>query len=271
MADAREKKVLDYLIDTYSRQEYVFRNVTPAGDDVGLGDVVELPFDSAPTSVAGGTRAAPTPSIPSITTLTVDQFPSKRRLHPRIDEIQLVRGNVVMERARMYMMTLMAEADDYLLALIETAALAGALADLNPTGAVALGDFHNAEAQMLDQEGVEMQNLMYAYHPLGIPQIKGFFDPPRANDIPGAVGAAGIQTINGIPAVVSRSVPLQRTATAPAAVLFDRTKVFMAEQQLPYVRIVQDAESVGDVLQVAHIYGGAVIPGYARIITTSAA
>lgn len=273
MADARVKAVLPRLVDTYSRQDYVFRNVFNVSNDVGFGDVIELPYDTAPDTVAGGTRAAPTAANPSIATLTVDQFPSKRRLHPRIDEIQLLgAGSVVVQRAQLFTADLMAEADDYLCGIISTAAAAGALEEINPTGAVALSDFYDAESQILDQDGVRYENLMMVYAPSAIPQIKGFFDPPRANQgpNPAAVGVPGIQTINGIPAVMSRSAVLPTSTTDPACLLFDRTKVFWAEQAMPEVKFVDDAESMSTVLQVGMIYGATIIPGYARAINCAA-
>lgn len=273
MADARVKQVLSQLVDTYSRNDYVFRMVTNVSNDVGFGDIIDLPYDSAPASVTGGTRAAPTAAVPTVTALTVNQFPTKRRLHPRIDEIQLLgSGNVVTQRAQLFTASLMAEADDYLLGLMDTASVAGALTEFNASGAVALSDFYDAEADILDQDGYSYQNLMYAYHPTAMPQIKGFFDPPREMTGMGAAGIPGLQTLNGIPAIMTRSVPAIGTGDdEPGAFLFDRTKVFWAEQAMPDVRIVQDSESMGDVLQVGMIYGAAVIPGAVRAINCRAA
>lgn len=223
MADARVKQVLESIIDNMSRSAHIFDLITDLGPALGKGDIIEIPQQVAPNNVSATTRAAAQSLTPTVSSLTVDQEVFFNINMPKLSSHQLINGRWAeltgvrsAQRGRNVM-------DDALIANLATVVAwdTGATYHSNvDDGDLADDDLYLAEAQILANDGVMRENLLYVVSPYA----EGSFRNVVPSMVPGFVGGSAngdiglktLGTVNGIPVVPSTGILRNRTIAASA-------------------------------------------------------
>lgn len=226
MADARVKQVLEAIIDNMSRSAHLFDLITDLGPALGKGDVIEIPQQVAPTNTSATTRAAAQSLTPTVSSLTVDQEVFFNINMPKLAANQLINGRWgqltgvrASQRGRNVM-------DDALIANLATVVAWDTSATYHSNvddGDLADDDLYLAEAQILANDGVMRENLIYVVSPYA----EGSFRNIVPSMVPGFIGASGngdiglktLGTVNGIPVVPSTGILRNRTIAVSASTI----------------------------------------------------
>lgn len=225
MADARTKAVHGALVDNYSRRAHLFDVITDLGQEVGMGDVIDLPIQAAPTSRSATTRAAPESLSPTVTTLTVDQETFYNIALPKRDIHQLISGKWPEATAIAALNHNKNEMDLNLInALYTNAWSTGATYHHNVAdGELLDDDIEECIAAMCTQEGCFRDNLLL----VASPYMDGSLRVGAPTWNPGFVGASAsggfmvekLDRVAGVPVLVSNSIQRNRTVATTAATI----------------------------------------------------
>lgn len=225
MADARTKAVHKHLVDNYSRRAHLFDAITDLGQEVGDGDVIDIPAQVAPTNRSATTRAAPESLSPSVTTMTVDQEVFYNIALPKRDIRQLLAGKWPEATAIAALNHNKNEMDLNLINHLYSRAWSttGAYHTNVADGELLDDDIEEAIAGMCTQEGCFRDNLMLIASPymdgslrLGAPTWNPGFVGDSAN---GGFMVERLDKVAGVPVLVSNSIQRNRTVATTAVVV----------------------------------------------------
>ena len=219
MADAREKAVVKELADLYSRTRYIIDYLTSLRAPLGRGDSIEIP-DNDPITVNadGDTSAAPEAVTTNVITLNANLHPWVNLRIPQVDSVQLLAGSWPAQTARQATIQLKNDMDSDLAEYLLTVAASTAYHDNVAGDSLTEDDILNSKAAMLDQDGVQVEDLALFVSPYGeasIMSISGFV-PNFSQAEQGNLGIPKLGTVFGLPVYASNSVPHSRAVASTA-------------------------------------------------------
>jgi len=274
MADARAKRVLETLIDNYSRTRPRIHTVVTNLGPAGAGDAVDLPTSAGGPIRDSATRLAPELVGATVETMAIDNAVMVNRLLPQRDQIQLLEGSWLTAVATQEQERMLNYIDDQMLANVITIAEAGTVVNLDE-GALAYSELCDLEGEF-EVTGTPREAMVYVAHPQAIGRLRTLdtnaFVPAFRGSESGMLGIPDVSTFNGIPVLTQASSALLAGAgnDVPGIVLMNRRKTFFATQAAPAVRVVPDPESGGDALQIRSVFGYHTIAGSARLALAGA-
>lgn len=222
MADARAKAVLGYLVDNYSRANFVATRMTDLGPVTAKGDSVDVPTQSKPTNRSATTRTAPESLSPSVSTLTASSELFYNVLLPQRDQDQLLEGKWPEQTGKMAIETHNIDLDQALINLLTltTAYDTSATYHVNVAGdSLADDDVNLAEAKIKSADGVYSQNLLWVTSSFGSGSLKNistYIPVGQQSASQGVLGIPSLMAVNGLPVVESNGIRRALTAATTA-------------------------------------------------------
>lgn len=348
MADARAKAVAPFFIDNWFTRDRFHSALRDLGSINRYGDIIDIPYQAAPTNASPTSRAAAQSLLPSIYTLTADQEAFYNIAIPRLEAQQLVNGSWPMLTGEMAAEHMLNVIDLNLITYFNlttcwTTGTANTYHDNVGSDSLTDNDMANAEAAMLAVNGVRRENLRWFFHPYGAASVRAIADyvPGFTGSEQGRLGIPTIGSVNGIPVSINNQILNSRTvattqvvvasnvATATVAaghgivagmmittsghtvnastavavtsttattvvyplttgdatladgtgtitvqscenMLVDMANTFVAKQEMPNIRVVEDYESANSAIQFYSLFGRVGIPGRVRIMHSPA-
>ena len=221
MADARAKAVINVLADLYSRSRYMFNLMFSLREPLGRGDSIEVPSQSSVTVNSDGqTGASPESLTVSVLTLSANLHPFINVVLPAVDSLQLLDGNWPTQTARQAITEMMNHVDTALSEYLITVAYdtSGTYHDNEASAALSGADILNCKAALLDQGGINMQDIALFVGPYGeasLMNISGFIPNFQLAE-QGQLGIPFLGSVYGIPVYMTTSVQRRRTVTSTA-------------------------------------------------------
>jgi len=227
MADGREIRVLNRLVDIHSLANPASNRFDDVGEALGKGQIFRVPSIAALTVYSDGSvpRQAGARNDPNVAEIevTVDDEPWIPIQVPRSDSLQNLAGNWDASLAEQALTMLGNHIDAMIIDEYLTGVLTWSNADVPPyrvnveADSVALSDFILVRGRLLRQRGTQLASLILFMDPLAASVVLSFSQAQQLPPRDGEFGSPSVARIFGMTVVETQACRTLRTHTVTVA------------------------------------------------------